>query len=156
MVRSGCTRNLVHCLLCVFNYLSTLTNASGSVGCDLSPKVCATAILVRGHPITTWTRWGRGGGQKNSVFVHAKGIKTVHAGQGEWQNSGVRDRLFSLHNVVLKVFLFFSLSFPKNNAVSIVGFCWKLHNLPTLINNNWACSLIYFWKKFHPAHFFMI
>ena len=33
----------------------------------------------------------QGGGQKMSVFVHAKGIKTVHAGRGggvkKWQNS---------------------------------------------------------------------
>ena len=29
-----------------------------------------SAIFVRGHSITTWTRWG-GGGQKLSVFVHA-------------------------------------------------------------------------------------
>ena len=30
-----------------------------------------------------------GGGQKMSVFVHAQGIKTVHAGGGvkKWQNS---------------------------------------------------------------------
>ena len=30
-----------------------------------------------------------GGGQKMSVFVHAQGIKTVHAGGGSenWQNS---------------------------------------------------------------------
>ena len=31
-----------------------------------------------------------GGGQKMSVFVHAQGIKTVHAGVGgvkKWQNS---------------------------------------------------------------------
>ena len=30
-----------------------------------------------------------GGGQKLSVFVHAQGIKTVHAGGGgeKWQNS---------------------------------------------------------------------
>ena len=29
------------------------------------------------------------GGQKMSVFVHAKGIKTVHSGEGvkKWQNS---------------------------------------------------------------------
>ena len=32
---------------------------------------------IGGHSITTWTRRG---GQKNSVFVHAQGIKTVHAG----------------------------------------------------------------------------
>ena len=38
----------------------------------------------RGHSITTWTRWG-GGGQKMSVFVHAQGIKTVHAGEGGGQ-----------------------------------------------------------------------
>ena len=33
---------------------------------------------------------GGGGGQKMSVFVHAQGIKTVHAGGGwviKWQNS---------------------------------------------------------------------
>ena len=33
---------------------------------------------------------GGGGGQKMSVFVHAYGIKTVHAGGGgvnKWQNS---------------------------------------------------------------------
>ena len=35
-------------------------------------NVCAR---VRGHSITTWTRWGGEGGQKMSVFVHAKGIK---------------------------------------------------------------------------------
>ena len=31
-----------------------------------------------------------GGGQNMSVFVHAQGIKTVHAGEGgvkKWQNS---------------------------------------------------------------------
>ena len=28
-----------------------------------------------------------GGGQKMSVFVHAQGIKTVHAGGKKWQNS---------------------------------------------------------------------
>ena len=41
---------------------------------------------VGGHLISTWTRWGgeAGGGQKNSVFVHAQGIKTVHTrGGGE-------------------------------------------------------------------------
>ena len=34
---------------------------------------------------------GEGGGQKMSVFVHAQGIKIVHAGGGggvkKWQNS---------------------------------------------------------------------
>ena len=42
---------------------------------------------VRGHSITTWTRWGEG--KKMSVFVHAQGIKTVHTGEGgkKWQNS---------------------------------------------------------------------
>ena len=42
---------------------------------------------IRGHSITTWTRWG--GGVKKSVFVQAQGIKTVHAGGGgvkKWQN----------------------------------------------------------------------
>ena len=41
---------------------------------------------IRGHSITTWTRWG---GLKMSVFVHAQGIKTVHVGGGvkKWQNS---------------------------------------------------------------------
>ena len=48
--------------------------------------------VLKGHSITTWTRWRRGeGGQKMSVFVHAQGIKTVHAGGGrgfkKWQNS---------------------------------------------------------------------
>jgi hypothetical protein len=42
--------------------------------------------IIRGHSITTWTRW-REGGQKMSVFVHAQGIKTVHAGVKTWQNS---------------------------------------------------------------------
>ena len=37
------------------------------------------AIQLRVHSITTWTRWG---GQKMYVFVHAQGIKTVHAGRG--------------------------------------------------------------------------
>ena len=36
-------------------------------------------LAIRGHSITTWTRWGGGGGQKKSVFVHAQGIKTVRA-----------------------------------------------------------------------------
>ena len=31
------------------------------------------SLTIRGHSITTW-------GQKRSVFVHAQGIKTVHAG----------------------------------------------------------------------------
>ena len=48
-------------------------------------------FLIGGHSITTWTRLG-GGGQKMSVFVHAQGIKTVHAERGgggvkKWQNS---------------------------------------------------------------------
>ena len=45
--------------------------------------------VLRGHSITRWTRWGGGGGQKMSVFVHAQGIKTVHAGGGvkKCQNS---------------------------------------------------------------------
>ena len=40
--------------------------------------------MVRGHSITTL----RGRGSKNSVFVHAQGIKTVHAEGGviKWQN----------------------------------------------------------------------
>jgi hypothetical protein len=45
---------------------------------------------IRGQSITTWTRWGGGGGcQKMSVSVHAEGIKTLHAGGGgvkKWQN----------------------------------------------------------------------
>ena len=36
---------------------------------------------LRGHSITTWTKWG-GRGHKMSVFVHANGIKTVHARGG--------------------------------------------------------------------------
>ena len=50
---------------------------------------CSTkSSAVRGHSITTWTRWGRGGGQKMFVFVHAQGIETVHAGGvKKWQNS---------------------------------------------------------------------
>ena len=39
-----------------------------------------------GHSITTWTRWG-GRDQKMSVFVHAQGIKTVHAGGGGGQKN---------------------------------------------------------------------
>ena len=38
---------------------------------------------------------GGGGGQKMSVFVHAQGIKTVHAGEG-----GVKKRQNSVHVVV--------------------------------------------------------
>ena len=39
--------------------------------------------LLWGHSITTWTRWGgEGRGSKMSVFVHAQGIKTIHAGWG--------------------------------------------------------------------------
>ena len=37
---------------------------------------------TRGHSISTWTRWVGGGGYKMSVFVHAQGIKTVHARGG--------------------------------------------------------------------------
>ena len=42
---------------------------------------------LRDHSITIWTRGG--GGQKMFVFVHAQGIKTIHAGRGgkKWQNS---------------------------------------------------------------------
>ena len=42
-------------------------------------------IKARGHSITTWTRWAGGGVQKMSVFVHAQGIKTVHAKGGGGQ-----------------------------------------------------------------------
>ena len=40
-----------------------------------------TIKVLRGHSTTTWTTRG-GGGQKMSIFVHAQGIKTVHAGGG--------------------------------------------------------------------------
>ena len=45
---------------------------------------------IRGHSINTWTRVlrGRGGGQKMSVFFHAQGIKTVHAGEGGGSKNG--------------------------------------------------------------------
>ena len=43
-------------------------------------------FLVGGHSITTLIRWGGGGGQKMSVFVHTQGIKTV-GGVKKWQNS---------------------------------------------------------------------
>ena len=46
--------------------------------------------LVRGHSITTYMdkmRWG--GGQKISVFVHAQGVKTVHAGEGGSKNGKI-------------------------------------------------------------------
>ena len=110
MVRSGCTRNLVHCLLCVFININKCFGIS-------------------------WLHWSK-----------PKGMCYCHFG------NGVRDGLFSLRNVVLKVFLFFSLSFPKNNWL------WLKTPQPTLryINNNRAYPFIYFWKKFHPARFFMI
>ena len=39
-------------------------------------------VIVRGHSITTWTRWG-GRGSKYVCFFHSQDIKTVHAGGGD-------------------------------------------------------------------------
>ena len=47
-------------------------------------RILAAGLLTSlSHSITTWTMHCNGGwGQKMSVFVHAQGIKTVHAGGG--------------------------------------------------------------------------
>ena len=46
-------------------------------------------VIVKGPLKNYVDKMSGGGGQKMSVFVHAHGIKTVHAGGGvkKWQNS---------------------------------------------------------------------
>ena len=46
--------------------------------------IITTIKLIRGHSITTLTRW-RGDCQRISVFLHAQGMKIVHARGGGGQ-----------------------------------------------------------------------
>ena len=48
--------------------------------CDIG-GVAVMEKCLRGHSITTNGQDEGEGGQKKSVFVHAQGIKTVHAGR---------------------------------------------------------------------------
>ena len=51
----------------------------GAFNRRLINQIIIDRCRLGGHSITTWTRW-EGEGSKRSVFVHAQGIKTVHAG----------------------------------------------------------------------------
>ena len=55
-------------------------------------------LSIRGHSITTSTRYG-GGGQKMAVFVQAQGIKTfpLRGGGGIWGRGSKNGRQIFLH-----------------------------------------------------------
>ena len=83
--------------------------------------------LVRGHSLTTWTRWG-GRESKKSVFVHAQGITTVHAGGG---GGGM---LNSVHVVV---------ECPRSNSLqtnNVAILLWELNLKFTSSTTAWKLS----------------